>query len=85
MSENNIFEGIRVIDASTVLAGPLIANLLGDFGAEVIKIEQPSKVDQTRSFGEGTWKVTNRNKKAITLVFNNEKGMQLYYQQVSKG
>ncbi|WML39598.1 CoA transferase [Neobacillus sp. OS1-2] len=84
MSENNILQGIRVIDASTVLAAPLIANLLGDFGAEVIKIEQPGKGDQTRHFGEGTWKVTNRNKKAITLDFNQEKGVQLYYQLVSK-
>ncbi|WP_040209175.1 CaiB/BaiF CoA transferase family protein [Neobacillus jeddahensis] len=84
MPENNILQGIRVIDASTVLAAPLIANLLGDFGAEVIKIEQPGKGDQTRSFGEGTWKVTNRNKKAITLDFNNEKGVQLYYQLVAK-
>ncbi len=84
LSKNNILRGIRVIDASTVLAAPLIANLLGDFGAEVIKIEQPGKGDQTRSFGEGTWKVTNRNKKAITLDFNKEKGVQLYYQLVSK-
>lgn len=58
--KKNILEGIRVIDASTVLAAPLIANLLGDFGAEVIKIEQPNTGDQTRNFGEGTWKVTNR-------------------------
>lgn len=84
LSEKNILEGIRVIDASTVLAAPLIANLLGDFGAEVIKIEQPTTGDQTRNFGEGTWKVTNRNKKAITLDFNKEKGVHLYYQLVSK-
>lgn len=84
LSEKNILEGIRVIDASTVLAAPLIANLLGDFGAEVIKIEQPGKGDQTRNFGEGTWKVTNRNKKTITLDFSKEIGVQLYYQLVSK-
>jgi len=84
LSEKSILEGIRVIDASTVLAAPLIANLLGDFGAEVIKIEQPGKGDQTRNFGEGTWKVTNRNKKTITLDFSQDKGVELYYQLVSK-
>lgn len=82
MSE--ILKGIRVIDASTVLAAPLIANLLGDFGAEVIKIEHPVIGDSTRSFSEGSWKVTNRNKKAITLDFKNEKAIELYYRLVEK-
>lgn len=64
--------GIRVIDASTVLAGPLIAALLGDFGADVIKIEHP-KGDPLREFGPSQgdkpiwWKVISRNKRCVTL------------------
>lgn len=84
MRQTNILEGIRVIDSSTVLAAPLITNLLGDFGAEVIKIEQPGIGDHTRSFGGSTWKVTNRNKKAITLNFNEREGVELYYELISK-
>lgn len=84
MSSNGILHGIRVIDASTILAGPLITNLLGDFGAEVIKIEKPHVGDHTRIYEGDTWKVTNRNKKAITLDFNKEKGTQLFYDLVSK-
>ncbi|MFZ4453547.1 CaiB/BaiF CoA transferase family protein [Salibacterium aidingense] len=82
MSSNGILEGIRVIDASAVLAAPLISNLLGDFGAEVIKIEKPEGGDHTRSYEGDTWKVTNRNKKTISLDFNKEKGVGLFYELV---
>ena len=65
-------DGLRVIDVSTLFAGPLAAQLLGDFGAEVIKVEHPSG-DPLRRFGpthEGvslTWKVLGRNKKSVVL------------------
>jgi formyl-CoA transferase len=65
-------EGLRVIDCATVLAGPLIATVLGDFGADVIKIEHPSG-DSLRQIGHSKdevpmwWKVTSRNKRCITL------------------
>lgn len=65
-------EGIRVIDAASLFAGPLIASLLGDFGADVIKIEHP-KGDSLRKIGyqkDGIplwWKVVSRNKRCITL------------------
>jgi crotonobetainyl-CoA:carnitine CoA-transferase CaiB-like acyl-CoA transferase len=64
--------GLTVIDVSTLLAGPFAARLLGDFGAEVIKIEQPAG-DPVRRFGhayEGVgllWKVLSRNKKSVVL------------------
>lgn len=83
MSSKGILDGIRVIDASTVLAAPLITNLLGDFGAEVIKIEKPEIGDPIRSYDGDMWKVTNRNKKTITLDFNQEKGVELFYDLVS--
>ncbi len=70
--------GVRVIDASRVLAGPYLAMLLGDLGADVIKIEKPDGGDQTRTWGppwvgEGDRRVSayyvaaNRNKRSVAL------------------
>jgi crotonobetainyl-CoA:carnitine CoA-transferase CaiB-like acyl-CoA transferase len=75
-------KGIRVLDAATLFAGPLAAMLLGDFGADVIKIEHP-KGDAVRSHGyskDGVplwWKVINRNKQAITLNLSVREGQEL--------
>ena len=66
-------DGIRVLDLTRVLAGPFCAMILADMGAEVIKIEEPGKGDDTRSWppfieGEATYFMSvNRNKKSITL------------------
>ena len=66
-------KGIRVLDLTRVLAGPYCAMLLGDMGAEVIKVEEPGKGDDTRGWppfagGESTYFISvNRNKKSITL------------------
>ncbi|MFJ3230344.1 CaiB/BaiF CoA transferase family protein [Streptomyces sp. NPDC086787] len=66
-------DGLRVLDLATLFAGPLAATLLGDFGAEVIKVEHPAKPDPSRGHGpakEGVglwWKLLGRNKRAITL------------------
>lgn len=65
-------EGLRVIDAASLFAGPLVASLLGDFGADVVKIEHPSG-DSLRKTGAQKngvplwWKVVSRNKRCITL------------------
>jgi len=65
-------EGLKVIDCATLFAGPLITTLMGDFGADVIKIEHPSG-DPIRNMGykkEGHglwWKVAGRNKRCIAL------------------
>lgn len=65
-------EGVRVLDLATLFAGPLAATLLGDFGADVIKIEHP-KGDPVRTHGHLKnginlwWKMIGRNKRAITL------------------
>ncbi|MFA1537503.1 CaiB/BaiF CoA transferase family protein [Actinomadura monticuli] len=75
--------GIRVLDAATLFAGPLAATLLGDYGAEVIKIEHP-RGDPVRSHGaqrDGVglwWKMLGRNKKAITLYLGSPEGQELF-------
>ena len=72
-------EGLRVLDAATLFAGPLAATLLGDFGADVIKIEHP-KGDPVRHHGytkDGInlwWKMIARNKRAVTLNLSRATG-----------
>ncbi|WP_030318886.1 CaiB/BaiF CoA transferase family protein [Streptomyces sp. NRRL B-3229] len=65
--------GLRVLDAATLFAGPLAATMLGDFGAEVVKIEHPTKPDPSRGHGPSKdgiglwWKLLGRNKRTLTL------------------
>ena len=76
-------KGIRVLDLTRVLAGPYCAMLLGDMGAEVIKIEEPGKGDDTRGWppfagGESTYFMSvNRNKKSVTLNLKAPEGRQI--------
>lgn len=66
-------DGIRVVDLSTILAGPLASSLLGEFGAEVIKVEQPGTGDPARGYPpleDGTsagWSVVGRGKASVTV------------------
>ncbi|SMX90308.1 formyl-CoA transferase [Brevibacterium linens] len=70
---NQPLSGIRVLDLSTIIAGPLTASLLGDFGAEVIKIEQPGAGDPARRYPplvgdlSAAWAMHGRNKKSVTV------------------
>lgn len=79
--------GVRVIDMATLFAGPLAATMLGDLGADVIKIEHP-KGDPVRTHGpekDGVplwWKVISRNKQAITLNLSSEEGQEIFKQLV---
>lgn len=72
--------GMRVIDCSTILAGPLCCQILGDFGAEVIKIEHPVAGDSMRGHGlakDGVplwWKEISRNKRTIGLSLSSPEG-----------
>jgi crotonobetainyl-CoA:carnitine CoA-transferase CaiB-like acyl-CoA transferase len=76
-------KGIRVLDLTRVLAGPYCAMLLGDMGAEVIKIEEPGRGDDTRGWppfsrGESTYFMSvNRNKKSVTLNLKMREGRDL--------
>lgn len=81
-------EGIRVLDLSRVLAGPLTAQMLGDLGAEVIKIEKPGEGDDSRSYGppflntaegkrtreSGFYLSANRNKRSVTVDLSTPEG-----------
>jgi crotonobetainyl-CoA:carnitine CoA-transferase CaiB-like acyl-CoA transferase len=75
--------GLRVLDISTVIAGPFASTLLADLGAEVLKVEMPETGDALRRLAphkEGVplwWKVTNRNKKGITLDLRKPDGKAL--------
>ncbi|MBY4275571.1 CoA transferase [Rhodococcus fascians] len=77
-------EGVKVLDISTILAGPLVAQILGDFGAEVIKIEHPTKPDGMRGHGldkDGHplwWTMISRNKRTMTLNLGNERGAEIF-------
>ncbi|MFS8204249.1 CaiB/BaiF CoA transferase family protein [Streptomyces sp. CWNU-52B] len=79
---------IRVIDASTILAGPLCAQLLGDFGADVVKIEHPVAGDGMRGHGESKdgislwWKEISRNKRTVGLSLSDPDGAALFRQLV---
>src|SRR2546425_6696450 len=78
--------GIRVLDASRVLAGPFCGQVLGDLGAEVIKVERPGQGDETRAWGppwlgplSAYYLSCNRNKKAITLDLARPEGVEVFH------
>ncbi|CAL9421953.1 MULTISPECIES: CaiB/BaiF CoA transferase family protein [unclassified Streptomyces] len=72
--------GLRVLDLATLFAGPLAATMLGDFGAEVIKVEHPTRPDPSRGHGPSKdgvglwWKLLGRNKRTITLDLSKPAG-----------
>lgn len=76
--------GIRVIELGVLLAGPFSGQLMGDLGAEVIKVELPGNGDPMRKWGRELvkdqslwWAVVARNKKSITLNLREKKGQEL--------
>src|SRR5258705_4759302 len=77
-------EGLRILDLSRVLAGPYCTMLLGDLGAEVIKVERPGTGDDTRAWGppfvggeSAYYLCANRNKKSITVNLKSEQGREV--------
>ncbi len=77
-------EGLRVVEMGSLLAGPFCGQLLGDFGAEVIKVELPGKGDPMRVWGRHRkngrtlwWPVIARNKKSVTLNLREKEGQSL--------
>lgn len=84
-----ILKGVRILDLSQYIAGPYGTLLLGDLGAEIIKIENPDGGDLSRNLRQYTHKEEsayylsfNRNKKSLTLNFRNPKATDLFYDLV---
>ena len=84
-------DGIRVLEVGTLISGPFAGRLLGDMGAEVIKIEPPGAPDPLRTWGQAEldghhffWTVHARNKKAVTLNLREQAGRQLFLELVER-
>jgi formyl-CoA transferase len=82
-------DGIRVLEVGTLISGPFAGRLLGDMGAEVIKIEPPGNPDPLRTWGQAEldghhffWTVHARNKKAVTLDLRTDAGRDLFLELV---
>lgn len=82
-------KGLKVLDISTMIAAPWAATYMGDFGADVIKVEHPVTGDNIRKFGAAKdgkgvyWKSLNRNKKCITLELKKPEGKELFLKLVT--
>jgi formyl-CoA transferase len=80
-----LLEGVRVLDLSRVLAGPYCTMMLGDLGADIIKVEAPGLGDDTRHWGppfaqggeSAYFLCVNRNKRSLTLNLKSERGLQI--------
>lgn len=76
--------GLRVLDLTEHMAGPYCTMILGDMGAEIIKVERPGRGDSVRAWGDGTdprnpyFLYINRNKKSLTLDYKTEAGRALF-------
>ena len=88
---NALLSGVRVLDLTHVVAGPYGSMLLGDLGAEIIKIEKPGEGDESREIGpefingESAYFIgLNRNKKGITLDLLRDEGKEIFYALVKK-
>ncbi len=91
-------EGVRILDLSRILAGPSCTQILGDLGADVIKIERPGAGDDTRSWGppflmaengeptreSAYFLSTNRNKRSVTVDITTDDGKAILYDLVEK-
>ncbi len=93
MSENDLpLSGVRVLDVATFIAAPYCTAILGEFGAEVIKVEQPGSGDPFRRFGTPTgradstlaWLSEGRNKRSVTLNLRHPEGADLFRRLVAK-
>jgi formyl-CoA transferase len=91
MMQAGALEGIRVIELGTLIAGPFAGRLLGDMGADVIKVEAPGKPDPAREWGHVRhrgralwWPVLARNKRCVTLNLREPRGQDLLVQLVAE-
>ncbi len=92
MSAEGALAGVRVIDLSRVLAGPLCTQTLGDLGADVIKVERPGEGDDTRNWGppyagplSAYYLGVNRNKQSVTLNLSKAEGLEVLARLIRTG
>ncbi|MCX6418579.1 MAG: CoA transferase, partial [Actinobacteria bacterium] len=89
-STHKPLEGLKVVDAATLFAGPLAGTILGDFGAEVIKVEHPAKGDPARTHGPSKdgislwWAMLGRNKRTVTLNMGKPEGAEVAKQLLAE-
>ncbi|GLZ55121.1 CaiB/BaiF CoA-transferase family protein [Actinomycetospora sp. NBRC 106378] len=83
--------GLRVLEMGTIIAGPFAARILGDYGADVVKIEPPGRPDPLRDWGQGEykgehfmWTVIGRNKRCITLDPRSGRGQEIFLELVEQ-
>jgi len=82
-TDQALLDGVRVLDFATLAAAPLVATYLGEFGADVIKVEDPNGGDPIRSWGNQRngiglmWKSISRNKRSVTLNLRQAEGQEL--------
>jgi crotonobetainyl-CoA:carnitine CoA-transferase CaiB-like acyl-CoA transferase len=79
--------GVRVLDLTEHMAGPYCTMILGDMGAEVIKLERPGHGDSSRGMGDGSernpyFRYINRNKKGVTLDYKTSRGREIFLRLV---
>src|SRR5438045_6471195 len=86
-----ILDSVRVVEMSEALAGPYCAMLLGDFGADVIKVERPTTGDQSRGWGppfigseSAYFLAANRNKRSIALDYDSASGAEILQRLLSR-
>ena len=91
MTPTGPLDGIRVLELGSLIAGPYAGRLLGDLGAEVIKVEPPGAPDPLRTWGQAErnghhffWTVHARNKKVITLNLREARGRDLFLELVER-
>lgn len=84
-------EGLRVLELGTIVAGPFAGRLLGDYGADVVKVESPGRADPMRDWGQESykghrlwWTVHARNKRCITLDLRSERGQEILLSLVER-
>ncbi|MCK5098040.1 MAG: CoA transferase, partial [Desulfobacteraceae bacterium] len=89
MTEDYLFKGLKVIDAGTWILGPSAGMILAEYGADVIKLEAPDRIDQLRQYHyffkklpesdlDYPWQLNNHNKKGLTLNVKKEKGYDIF-------
>lgn len=84
----HIFSGLKIIDCTKVYSGPLATRMFADYGAEVIKVENPKSPDDSRLFpplagsSSGYFETLNRNKKCISMDLKNEEGLKAFYELI---